>query len=242
MENVVTMRRRKVLEERVRSLRFKTRRWRMQKTSICRPVMHSRPVVGLPPVQSLQAVKVRATGLLPATRAMLMRRMDPLRHQMKIRVQTRAMRLRRRQRHRQRSPRRSRPRSNPGVPKSVSNFCHEYLRLHLLTICMKQERIRQKVRLKTMMMGNVIQPRKKGRRRRKVSFVFITGTKVQSPGANFFTTEIILTSHTVEPDVSKLNFNSKDENFVGDWGQNNNSLGEYHYSVTCYSTVTYMVT
>ena len=86
------------------------------------------------------------------------------------------------------------------------------------------------MKLKTVTTAKMTGTRKKGRGRRrpKVSLVFIMSTKVQGSSANIITTEIKLTSHTVEPDMSKLNFSPKDDRFVGDWGQNNNAMGEYH--------------
>ena len=86
------------------------------------------------------------------------------------------------------------------------------------------------MKLKTVTTGKMTGRRKKGRGRRRprVSFVFIMSTKVPGSSANTIKTEIKLTSHTVEPDMSKLNLNPKDDRFVGDWGQNNNNAGEYH--------------
>ena len=87
------------------------------------------------------------------------------------------------------------------------------------------------MKLKTVTAGKMTGRRKKGRGRRRlrVSFVFVLmSTKVQVLSANTISTEIRLTRHTVEPDMSKLNFNPKDDRFVGDWGQNNNAMGEYH--------------
>ena len=86
------------------------------------------------------------------------------------------------------------------------------------------------MKLKTVTTGKMTGRRKKGRGRRRlrVSFVFIMSSKLQGLSANTISTETKLTRHTVEPDMSKLNFNPKDDRFVGDWGQNNNAMGEYH--------------